>query len=99
MKYLLKYGRRENLTTERKQDDELEPIYNSSVPIQGIALKTSREQWTIKTGDERGSGRSVQAVQHEMMMMMYKQNTIVKWTKGCILLFPKKGDLGIIKNY
>ena len=30
---------------------------------------------------------------------MYKQNTIKKWTKGCILPFPKKGNLRIIKNY
>ena len=32
---------------EQKQDDQLESIYNSSVPIQNIALKTSREQWMI----------------------------------------------------
>ena len=30
---------------------------------------------------------------------VYKQSTIEKWTKGCILPFPKKGDLGITKNY
>ena len=30
---------------------------------------------------------------------VYKQNTTEKWMKGCILLFPKKGNLGIIKNY
>ena len=28
----------------------------------------------------------------------YKQNTIKKWTKGCILPFPKKVYLGIPKN-
>ena len=27
------------------------------------------------------------------------QNTIDRWKKGCILPFPKKGDLGIAKNY
>ena len=27
------------------------------------------------------------------------QNTIDRWTKGYILPFPKKGDLGIAKNY
>ena len=42
---------------EQRQDDQLEPIYNSSVPIQDIALKTSQERWTIETGRERGSGR------------------------------------------
>ena len=30
---------------------------------------------------------------------VYNQNTIDWLTKGCILSFPKKGDLGIAKNY
>ena len=30
---------------------------------------------------------------------VYNQNIIDKWTKRCILPFPKKGDLGIVKNY
>ena len=47
---------------KQRQDDQLEPIYNRSVPIQDIALKTSWEQWMIETGGERGSGRSVLAV-------------------------------------
>ena len=50
---------------EQKQDDLLEPINNSSVPIQDIACKTSREQWTIETGGERGSGRSELAMRHD----------------------------------
>ena len=33
-------------------DDQNEPIYNSSVLIQDVALKTSWEQWTIEMGDE-----------------------------------------------
>ena len=40
-------------------------IYNSSLPIQDVALKTSREQWTIETGGERGSERSVLAARHD----------------------------------
>ena len=31
--------------------------------------------------------------------IIYNQNTINRWTKDCILPFPKKGDLGIAKNY
>ena len=46
---------------EQKQDDPQEPIYNSSVSIEDIALKTSREQRTIETGGERRSGKSVLA--------------------------------------
>ena len=30
---------------------------------------------------------------------VYNQNTIDRWTKGCILPFPKKGNLGIAKYY
>ena len=44
---------------EQRQDDQLEPTYSSSVPIRDVALRTYRKQWTIETGDERGSGISV----------------------------------------
>ena len=50
---------------EQRQDDQLEPIYNNSVSIQDVALKTSREQWTIETDGERRSGRSVLVAQHD----------------------------------
>ena len=30
---------------------------------------------------------------------VYNQNTIDRWMKVCILPFPKKGDLGLAKNY
>ena len=30
---------------------------------------------------------------------IYNQNTIDKWMKGCSFHFPKKGDLGLAKNY
>ena len=47
---------------EQKQDDQLEPINNSSVPIQDIALKSSLEPWTTVMDGKRGSERSVLAV-------------------------------------
>ena len=30
---------------------------------------------------------------------VYNQNPIEKWTKGCLLPFPKKGNLGVTTNY
>ena len=30
---------------------------------------------------------------------VYNQNLMDRWMKECILLFPKKGDLGLAKNY
>ena len=49
---------------EQRQYVQVEPIHNSSVPIQDVALKTCWERWTIETGGERGPGRSVLAVWH-----------------------------------
>ena len=50
---------------EQKQDDQLEPIYNSSAPIQDVDLKTCRERWTIETGGRRGPVRSELAAWHD----------------------------------
>ena len=50
---------------EQRQDNQLEPIYNSSVPIQDVALKTYQDRWTIEMGGKRKSGRSVLAAQHD----------------------------------
>ena len=50
---------------EQRQNDQEEPIYNSSVPIQHVAWMTSQERWTIETGGKRGSGKSVLAERHD----------------------------------
>ena len=50
---------------EQRQDDQLEPIYNSSVPTQDVALKTSRERWTIETSGEGGSEGCVLVTRHD----------------------------------
>ncbi len=44
---------------EQRQDDQLEPTYNSSVSIRDLALRTCRKQWTIARDGEKGSGISV----------------------------------------
>ena len=49
----------------QKQDDQLEPTYNSSVPIQDVTLKTCRKQWTIKKARRKGSGISLLMVRHD----------------------------------
>ena len=36
---------------KQRQDNQLEPTYNSSVPIQDVALKTYWKQWMIEKGD------------------------------------------------
>ena len=49
---------------EQRQNDQLEPTYSSSVPIQDVALKTYQKQWTIGR-DERESGIAVLMAQHD----------------------------------
>ena len=50
---------------KQRLDEQLEPTYNNSVPIQDVAWKTSQEQWMIEMGGKRGSRRSMLAVRHD----------------------------------
>ena len=50
---------------ERKQVDQLEPTYSSSVRIRGVALKTYRKRWVIRRGGKKGSGISVPMARHD----------------------------------
>ena len=50
---------------EQRQDDPLESTYNSSDPIQDVALKTYQKWWTIDKGGGRESGRSVLMARHD----------------------------------
>ena len=50
---------------KQRLDNQLEPIYNSSVAIQNVAWKTSWEWWTIEMGGERRSGKSMLVVRHD----------------------------------
>ena len=50
---------------EQKLDDQLEPIYSSSVPIQDVAWKTCRKRWTRDTCGERWSGKPMLAARDD----------------------------------
>ena len=50
---------------EQRQDDEVEPLYNSSEQIQDVALMTNRKQWTIEEGGRKGLGISMLVEQHD----------------------------------
>ena len=49
----------------QRQDNQREPTYNSSVPIQDVSLKSYCKWWTVEKGGGRGSGRSVLMGQHD----------------------------------
>ena len=50
---------------EQRQDDQLGPTYNSSVPIQDVEMNTYRKWWTIEKGGWRGLGRSILMARHD----------------------------------
>ena len=52
-------------TDKQSLDNQLEPIYSSSVPIWDVTWRTSQERWMIEMGGEWGLGRSVLAVRHD----------------------------------
>ena len=43
--------------------------------------------------------RQFNDILHRHCNTVYNQNPIDRWMKGCILPFPKKGDLGLAKTY
>ena len=50
---------------EKRQDDQLEPTYNSSVPIRDVTLRTCRKRWTIEKGNGRESGICMLMARHD----------------------------------
>ena len=58
--------------------------------------ESCRSWWNTTRGMEN---RKFDNLLFQYCNAVYNQNTIDGWTKGCILPFPKKGDLRIAKNY
>ena len=56
---------------EQRQDNQLEPIYSSLVPIQDVALKTNQKRWTIEKGGGGGLGRSALMARHDYIIYIY----------------------------
>ena len=65
---------------DQRQDNQLEPIYSSSVPIRDVALKTRQKQWTIEKGGKKGSGISVLMAWHDDDDE-FVGNFIFKWVR------------------
>ena len=84
---------------EQRLDDQLEPIYNGSMPIQNVALRTCRERWTIETGGEIGIGKSVLAahdndddiyVGHSINKGISRKELVVRSTGySCTFFYPR----------
>ena len=76
-----------------KQTKQTKPLsIYQSIYLLLYKIKKSRkaEVWKTKQFDD---------IQLRHCNAVYNQNPIDRWTKECIHTFPKKGDLGIAKNY
>ena len=62
---------------EQRQDDQLEPTYNSSESIQHEALKTYQKRWTIEKGVGRGSGISVLMVRDDDEVCLKRESPVL----------------------
>ena len=67
---------------EQRQNDQLEPTYSSSVPIQYEAMKPCRRWWTIGRGGERGARVSVFTVWHDDDLVYYASFSEQKFISG-----------------
>ena len=71
---------------EQRLDVQLEPTYNSSVPIRDVDRRICRKQWTIGRSGERASGISVLIARHDdddgdiyMYAYIYIYIYVVSW--------------------
>ena len=76
--------------TQEERDSELRKIKNRKAWNRNRRDEIPSEVWKTKEFD---------GILLWNCNAVYNQNTIDRWTKGCMLIFPKKGALEIDKNY
>ena len=70
--------------------EELDLVLRKIKNKKAAGLEIPLEVWKTRKFDD---------IQLRHCNAMYNQNPIDRWMKGCILPFPKKGDLALPKNY
>ena len=71
--------------------EELDPVFKKNKNRKAAGLdEIHPEVWKTRQFDD---------IRLRHCNALYNQNPINRWMKGCIHSFPKKGDLGLAKNY
>ena len=92
-------------------DEQIETVIDYELPIKKVLFSIDElEQVIKKTKNNKAAG--LDGIPPELRKTgrfndyllnfcndVYRQNKISDWTKGCILPFPKKGDLSLHENY
>ena len=74
-------------------------IFLKKKTFQAIRIKNRKAAGLDEIPPEVWKTRQFDDILLRQCNAVYSQNRIERWTKGCILPFPKKGDLGLAKNY
>ena len=92
-------------------DTEVEQIVDHPLDIKlGNFLNSELDEVIKKTENNKAAGldnihpevwktQAFNDILLDLCNAVYHGEEIEKWTEGCILPFPKKGDLGLAKNY
>ena len=92
-------------------DEEIVPIITEELKIEKGMFSVDELQKAVKSmknGKACGLDEiptevwKLDEFQHILLELcngVYKQDPIDRWTEGCLLPFPKKGDLEMTKNY
>ena len=92
-------------------EEEIEPVITEELKVKKGTFSLEELQKAVKSM-KNGKACGLDEIPTEVWKLeefhhilldlcngVYKQDAIDKWTEGCLLPFPKKGDLGLTKNY
>ena len=83
----------------KQLDIKLEPLTQEELDSVLRKIKNRKATGLDKIPPEVWKTRQFDNILLRHSNAVYNQNLIDRWMKGCILPFPKKGDLGLAKNY
>ena len=83
----------------KQWDIKLGPFTRDKLDSLLRKIKNGKAVGLDETTPEIWKSRQCDDILHWHCNAVYNQNPIDRWMKGYILPFPKKGDLGLAKNY
>ena len=99
-------GNQPNVTHEpisriisKQLDIKLGPFTQEELDSVLRKIKNRKAAWLDKIPPEVWKTRQFDDILLRHCNAVDNLNSIDRWVKGCILSFPKKGDLGLAKNY
>ena len=83
----------------KQLDIKLGPFTQEEFDLVLRKIKNRKAAGLDKIPPEVWKTRQFKDILLQLCNAVYNQNPIDRWMKGCILPFPKKGNLGLAKNY